>query len=121
MDEAVTPRPSPRPTEAQCQDTIVEAALLGGWMVHATRAARTATGWRTPVQGHPGFPDLVLVHPSLRLLFFVELKRKPNKIEPEQQRWLDALEAAGAKATVWWVPEQLDQIVAMLTNGTEPE
>jgi hypothetical protein len=35
----------------------------------------------------------------------VELKRKPNKVEPAQQAWHDALAAAGINTEVVWVPE----------------
>lgn len=105
-----------RPTELQCQDTIVQTAMANGWLVHGARAARTADGWRTPVQGHPGFPDLVLVLPDLSGIAFVELKRKPNQVEPDQQRWIDAFTAVASRApgvvgvSVWWVPEQMDDI-----------
>lgn len=102
-----------RPTEAQCQATIVAAAKLLGWKVHATRQAMTRRGWRTPVQGHAGFPDLVLVRGSQ--LRMVELKRKPNRVEPEQQEWLDAL-AAGVDVSVAWVPEQMHELLAELAE-----
>lgn len=101
-----------RATEAECQQTIVEAAKLLGWRVHATRTAQTAKGWRTPVQGHRGFPDLVLACHG-RLLF-VELKRKPNRVEPEQQAWLDTLSHAGADVHVVWVPEGMQAFIDAL-------
>lgn len=101
-----------RATELQCQATIVEAAKACGWRVHATRAAQTGRGWRTPIQGHKGFPDLVLVRGSL--LWFVELKRRPNKVEPDQHDWIDALLDAGALVSVVWVPEGLDDFCAQL-------
>lgn len=115
--------PHPRATESQCQATIVAAALLAGWMVHAERPAQHQSGrWGTPIQGNPGFPDLVLLHPYHRLLWFVELKRKPNKVEPAQQRWHDALglldvEGQGVpwvQTSVVWVPEQMDAFIAEL-------
>jgi hypothetical protein len=106
-----------RASERACEDTIIAAARLGGWRVHATRPARTAKGWRTPIRGDAGFPDLVLAcGPTLH---FVELKRKPNKVEPAQRAWLDALGAAGAAASVVWVPEGLDDFVTYLTSRAE--
>jgi hypothetical protein len=115
-----------RATESECQTTIVEAAKYGGWLVHAERPARRAAGgYSTPIQGHRGFPDLVLVHPVHRLVVIAELKRRPNKVEPEQRRWLDALAAtledstpnAGRVAVVtWWVPDDLDPICLYLAN-----
>jgi len=68
----------------------------------------------TPIQGDAGFPDLVLVR-GLDL-WFVELKRKPNKIEPAQQTWLDLLGAAGAVAHIVYVPEGLDAFLTMLAK-----
>lgn len=127
-----------RPTEAQCQATIVEAAKRGGWLVHAERAARTQSGkWSTPIQGHAGFPDLILISPDHRTIIVAELKRKPNKVEPHQWTWLDAFsdfatahaiadgERFGGRATgliscVWWTSET-DAICRALTNGRVPE
>ena len=104
-----------RATEAQCQTTLIAAARAGGWLVHSERPALTQSGrWATNVQGHTGWPDLVLVHPERRRCLLVELKRKPNKIEAPQQRWHDALGAAGLPVQVWWVPEELDARCAEL-------
>lgn len=105
---------APRPTEAECQTTIIEAARLAGWLVHHARPARSERGWATPIQGHAGFPDLVLVHP-LRGLLAIELKRRPNKVTPEQHRWLVALRLAGVDARVVWVPDEMDALIAELT------
>jgi hypothetical protein len=96
---------------------VIDAAKMFGWRIHHTRPARTGKGWRSPIQGHVGFPDLVLVRGPV--LQFVELKRKPNKVEPAQQAWLDALSATGATVSVVWVPEELDGFVAHLTARAE--
>lgn len=97
-----------RPTELQCQATLVAAAKRGGWRVHAERTSRTHSGgYATAIQGHAGWPDLVLAHPT-RGALVVELKRKPGRVTPEQRQWLDTLNAAGITATVWWVPDELD-------------
>lgn len=111
-----------RPTELQCQQTIVDAARKCGWLVHAERPALARSGkWSTPVQGHAGFPDLVLVTPDRRSVHFVELKRKPNKVEPAQLVWLDALRAVGERTPfvrthVWWVPEGMPAVLDFLRN-----
>jgi hypothetical protein len=45
-------------SEAAFTDAVIELARLGGWRVAHFRPARTASGWRTPVQGDgAGFPD----------------------------------------------------------------
>lgn len=108
-----------RATEAECQRTVIDAAKLCGWLVHAERPAQSARGWRTPVQGHAGFPDLVLVHPT-RGLAFIELKRRPNKVEDAQQAWLDVL-GRHADARVWWVPEQLHELCQFLATQPRAE
>lgn len=102
-----------RATEAQWQEAIVEAAKATGWLVHAERPAQTGRGWATPIQGHKGFPDLVLVRG--REMLVVELKRKPNKVEHMQQVWLDALALAGVDVRVVWVPEGAPTFLAELT------
>jgi len=106
---------TPRPTEAQCQATIVEAAKLAGWLVHAERPAVRQSGrWSTPVQGHTGFPDLVLAKAGR--LWMVELKRRPNRVEPAQRRWLEALVDCGVHVRVVWVPEEMDAFVEELAR-----
>lgn len=110
-----------RATEAECQATLVAAAKRGGWLVHAQRPAMRQSGkWSTAIQGDAGFPDLVCCHP-VRGLLFAELKRKPNKVEPAQQKWLDALSKPhGANipvVVVMWVPEELDAWCDWLVNG----
>lgn len=107
----------PRATELDCQQAIVDAAKAAGWLVHAGRAAQGRGGkWSTPIQGHAGFPDLVLVHERWRQLVLVELKRRPNNVEPEQLRWIGALRTLGVDVCVWWVPEQLDKALAFITR-----
>jgi hypothetical protein len=112
----VVPR---QPTEAECQRTIVEAAHLGGWLVHHARPARTGAGWRTAIQGDAGFPDLVLARrsPPWRVIV-VELKRRPNRPTAAQRLWLDAIAGAGVDARLAWMPDDLDDLVAELTDCT---
>lgn len=124
------------PTEAQCQATIVAAAKRGNWLVHAERPARTQSGkWSTPIQGHAGFPDLILISPDHRTIIVAELKRKPNKVEPHQWTWLDAFsdfarsnvcfpspewsKDHGLHVAVWWTSET-DAICQALANGRVP-
>lgn len=100
-----------RATEAECQNTIIAAACIHGWRVHAERSAQVRPGKHvTPIQGHKGFPDLVLVRGEQ--LWFVELKRKPNKVEPEQEAWLFALaDVEGVRAAIVWVPEGMQAFI----------
>jgi len=105
---------APRATERECEDTIIAAARTFGWRVHAERPAQSTKGWRTPVRGDPGWCDLALVRGHEFLL--VELKRHPNKLEPEQEKWLAALSFAGVDARVVWCPEQLQEFCQWLAD-----
>ena len=87
----------PRITEKEFQRQVVQLAKLTGWMVHAERPAVNRRGrWSTPIQGDPGFPDLVLVR-GWRILF-VELKVLPNELTKAQDRWIDALKNGSERA-----------------------
>lgn len=104
-----------RPTEAQCQDTIIEAAMALGFLVHHCRASRTQSGrWATAVQGNVGFPDLVIV--GFGKVIAIELKRHPRKPSAEQIHWLAALSAAGVDARLVYVPEGMDGLIQELTD-----
>lgn len=71
-------------------DAIVQAAKLHGWMVAHFRPALTAKGWRTPMQGDPGFPDLVLSKAD-RPTLFLELKSEKGTHTQSQRAWQKAL------------------------------
>lgn len=63
------------------------------------RAAKTAKGYRTPVEGDgKGWPDLIIVG---RRLIVRELKQDGKYPTPEQRVWIAALEAAGVDIAVW--------------------
>jgi hypothetical protein len=72
-------------SEAEFTKAVVDLFRSYGWLVHHTRPARSAKGWRTPVMGDVGFPDVVLT--SSRRLCFAELKVKKGKRSPEQLKW----------------------------------
>ncbi len=101
------------------QKAICDIAKLAGWRLHAELPGQTASGrYLTRVQGHVGFPDLVLVHPGRQLIAFVELKRKPNKASDDQLAWLAAIQAASPSvvAALVFVPEGLPRLTAFLTD-----
>ena len=77
-------------SEADFQRQIVELAHLQGWLVHHTRPAQNRRGqWATPIQGDPGFPDLVLARDGR--IIFAELKSEKGKLTHEQEGWLQQL------------------------------
>lgn len=86
-------------SEREFTDQVVALARLCGWLVIHFRPARSEQGWRTPLQGHPGFPDLVMVRGGE--LIFAELKSATGRLTAEQRRWIEALDGAGANSFVW--------------------
>lgn len=116
---AVTSSPKPI-TEAAWQSRVVEYAQLRGWLVHHTRPARTTRGWRTPVTGDPGFPDLVLARQGRVII--AELKRDGGRLAPEQCRWLDHLGPAmrWPVMVVVWRPGDWPKVQRIL-DGEVPE
>lgn len=98
---------SVRAHELDCERSILEAAELAGWRRHGERPAQSKKGWRTPIKGEPGWPDLVLV--KGRWMLAVELKRKPNAPDDDQLAWLAALgNVPGILPLLVWVPEEMD-------------
>jgi len=78
-----------RQSEGEFQDAIIEYAQARGWLVHAERPARSDKGWRTPVQGDVGFPDLVLARNGW--LFIWELKAQKSRLSDTQAQWIRAI------------------------------
>ena len=90
-------------SESQLQDAVVKLATLAGWLVHAEHVAMSNKGWRTPIQGHKGFPDLVLVRSSR--VIFAECKSERGRLTEEQMQWINWLEGTGKVSPVYiWRP-----------------
>jgi VRR-NUC domain len=99
-------------TEDELLQAITEAATLTGW--RWTHVRRSDLGI---LQGHQGFPDLVLARRG-RVLF-LELKAHDGRLAPNQVAWLDALSGAGSgdirEVDVLVVrPSMLDDVLAEL-------
>ena len=92
-------------SERELQSAVIEMAKLLGWRVMHTRPARMLDGrWRTPLQGHEGFPDLVLL--GRRGCSSCELKSEKGKLTQEQALWLNGFRASGpAIETYEWKPK----------------
>lgn len=100
--------------ERDLQDAVIESMRLQGWLVAHFRPARTAHGWATPVSADgKGFPDVVAARERV---IFVEFKVPPNKLRPDQEKWLQRLRAAGAECYVWypdnWLSGEIDKVLA---------
>jgi len=115
LDQAPARAKGERATEKQCQATIVDAARLLGYRTLSIRVGYSRGKYSTPIQGDAGYPDLTLAHPRAGVLF-VELKRSPNALEPEQILWRQALTEAGAIWRLVWVPEQLHEFIHELRD-----
>lgn len=97
-------------TEAELQNAVIDLAHLLHWRVAHFRPARTETGWRTPMQGDRGFPDLVLANGDL--VVFAELKSDRGQVTDDQREWLTAVNVPGVLAVVWrpvdWVSGSIE-------------
>jgi hypothetical protein len=93
------------------EGTVIDLARLLKWRVAHFRPARTAKGWRTPVQADgAGFPDLVLVRDRV---IYAELKSETGRLSTDQEAWRDAILGAGG---LWycWRPSDWPEVVAVL-------
>jgi hypothetical protein len=106
--------------ESQFQNYLVRVAKESGWLVHHTRTARSESGrYLTPIQGHKGFPDLVLVHRLHPIIVFAELKRQGGALKPDQRVWLALLSRCNRTEGIWvclWKPKIMEDVVAYLTD-----
>ena len=101
--------------ESTFQSSVIMLAKLHGWLVMHTRAVEIRPGvWKTPLQGHAGYPDLTLVH-STRGIIFAELKSDIGRISLTQKAWHDKIREAGGEIYVWR-PKDLDQISTRLAR-----
>ncbi len=88
-------------SERGFQTAVCELATYTGWRWTHFRTVRDHNNrYLTPLEGSPGFPDLVLVHPE-RGVLFVELKTATGRLTDNQKQWGADLEAAGAEYHLW--------------------
>ena len=101
--------------ESYFQSQVILLARLHGWLVMHTRAVEIRPGvWKTPLQGHAGFPDLVLAHKT-RGVIFAELKSDMGRLSDKQELWLQTLNDAGMEHHVWR-PKDIDYISKRLAR-----
>lgn len=68
---------------------VIAEAKANGWLVQHVRPLKSAKGWRTPIQGDKGGPDLLMARNGRVLL--VELKSQKAGLETDQRAWLEAI------------------------------
>ena len=107
---------APNMKESYFQSQVIMLAKLHGWLVMHTRAVEIRPGvWKSPLQGHAGFPDLVLAHGTKGVLF-AELKADKNsRLSDMQQVWLQTLKDANMEVYVWR-PKDIDTISRILAG-----
>jgi hypothetical protein len=101
--------PVPAMSEDDLKATVIQMARDNGWLVCHFRPAKTEKGWRTPIEGDKGLPDLVLARRGVVLL--AELKSGTGRLSNDQKKWLDHLGAMGCV----WRPADLPEIEKALT------
>lgn len=106
--------------EVELQKAVLDVAAILGYRRHAERAAWSARGYRTPIQGDIGWPDVVLAGHGRFLVR--ELKVGRNVLSAEQAEWLRELRAAGIDAGVWTDSDWSSGLIeAELRRGTRHE
>lgn len=103
-------------TEADWQRTVTDALTVYGWRWCHFRPARTAKGWRTPIEGTPGWVDLVAVRvkDGVGRLLMLELKSERGQLSDDQAVWLAALRAVPGIEAYVVKPSQWDELVEAL-------
>jgi len=95
--------------ELDYEATILTTAKMAGWRRHGERAAQSKKGWRTPIKGEAGWPDLFLVRGPEAIAAELKVIRAGNLPTSDQIEWLECLAAVpGITALVLWLPRELD-------------
>lgn len=94
--------------ETQFTQRVMEAARYYGWLCVWFRPAQTEKGWRTPLSGDKGSPDLLLARDGVVL--HVELKSDTGRLGQGQKEWALML----GESYRLWRPRDWDGIVAEL-------
>lgn len=95
-------------TEAEFLDRIIGCAKWTGWLVCHFRPARTDKGWRTPLQGMPGFVDLILAQNGTVLM--AEVKTEDGRQSKYQELWQEQM----GEHYLLWRPHDWPAIEALL-------
>ena len=84
-------------TETELKTKVIDLAHARSWLVHHDRPARQGEGWVTPIEGDPGFCDLVLVRDQS--IIIVELKTTKGVLSDAQRKWMAELTGDGSGRT----------------------
>ena len=87
-------------SEASFTAQVIEQARWRGWLCHHCRPAQDRSGrWKTPIQGDPGFPDVLCLRQDRVVL--AELKAMRGKVTPAQEEWLKQANRAVVESYLW--------------------
>ncbi len=101
--------------EADLQTEIIEHLQTLGYLVAHFRPAKTAKGWRTPVEGDgEGFPDIIAVHPQAGRCVVLELKSSSGRVSDAQLEWLRAFQGVSSTTVTVVRPESWSDLRALL-------
>ena len=86
--------------EKDFQKWLLSELHKAGWRAHAERSAMTSKGYRTPIQGDAGYPDITAVRAPRFLL--AELKSDSGQASPNQVEWLlEAGHCPSIEVKIW--------------------
>jgi hypothetical protein len=105
-------RPDFNPLEDEFTEWVIDRAIERGWHAVHYRKAASQKGFRTPVLGLVGGPDVLLARDGVILL--VELKRNRTYLDPEQKKWAAAI---GDRHHRTWRPRDAEQIIQELEES----
>jgi len=77
----------PKESEESWQNWQIRKLQENGWRVHAERPAWSAKGYRTPIQGDEGFPDVISTHEQVNYCLVIENKSMTGSLSPAQEKW----------------------------------
>lgn len=97
-------------SEADLQRAVLDLARLHRLRVHHCRPARHGERWATPITGHRGFPDLVIV--GRGGVLWAELKSQTGRLSVDQVLWAETLTTAGQTHVTWRPSDLADGTIA---------
>ncbi|MFN2591661.1 MAG: hypothetical protein ABR532_02365 [Candidatus Dormibacteria bacterium] len=104
-------------SEDELLGNVIELATQLGWLCDHARPARTNKGWRTPIQGHAGRPDLLLAHLEFGTVQ-AECKTETGRLTSAEARWAQVLAAQsrpGVRYYLWrprdWYSGEIEAVL----------
>ena len=103
-------------SEDEFRAQVNDVAEILGYQWMFVKPLRAAGGiWKTPTFGPlgKGWPDTLYIHRRTGRTLYVEFKRELGKLEPDQERVIAFLRAAGLEAYLWR-PSDLESVIEIM-------